>query len=230
MTIRSFYDFMNRQQLLTIPNPVAGGSLLRLPQPLPRHLSDQDVIRLLRVVDDLRDRAMILLMLRSGLRVSEVANLTVNAVDWRRRKLLVFEGKGRKDRMVYISNDTLQALVVYMKKRRIGREKKMFLVQRGRYSGRPISVRGIQKRLEFYARVLGRKISCHHLRHTMATQLLNADAPLVSIQELMGHARIKTTQRYGRVSNTKVQRDYQNAMAEVMRRASRTPKLNDEYS
>ena len=61
-------------------------------------------------------------------------------------------------------------------------------------------------------------LSCHQLRHTMATQLLNADAALVTIQDLLGHTRIKTTQRYCRVSNLKVQRDYHQAMALVLQR------------
>ena len=61
-----------------------------------------------------------------------------------------------------------------------------------------------------------RMLSCHQLRHTMATQLLNADAALVTIQDLLGHTRIKTTQRYCRVSNLKVQRDYHQAMAVVL--------------
>jgi site-specific recombinase XerD len=60
------------------------------------------------------------------------------------------------------------------------------------------------------------KVSCHQLRHTMATQFLNADAALVTIQDLLGHTRIKTTQRYCRVSNLKVQRDYHRAMAAIM--------------
>ena len=84
--------------------------------------------------------------------------------------------------------------------------------------GKPISVRGIQKRLEYYARKVGLKISCHDLRHTMATQMLNADADLVTIQDLLGHTRIKTTQRYCRVSNLKVERDYFKAMEIIMQR------------
>jgi len=72
--------------------------------------------------------------------------------------------------------------------------------------------------MEACARKAGVKVSCHQLRHTMATQLLNADADLVTIQDLLGHTRIKTTQRYCRVSNLKVQRDYHKAMAVVMQR------------
>jgi site-specific recombinase XerD len=96
--------------------------------------------------------------------------------------------------------------------------KKLFLVEKGTYRGKPISVRGIQKRMEYYAKKAGLKISCHQLRHTMATQLLNADADLVTIQDLLGHTRIKTTQRYCKISNLKVQRDYFNAMEVVIKR------------
>ena len=79
-------------------------------------------------------------------------------------------------------------------------------------------MRGIQKRMELYAQRSGLEVSCHHLRHTMATQLLNADAALVRIQDLLGHARVRTTQRYCRVSNLKVQRDYQQAIGKVIQR------------
>ena len=72
--------------------------------------------------------------------------------------------------------------------------------------------------MKHYAQKAGLKISCHQLRHTMATQLLNADAALVTIQDLLGHTRIKTTQRYSRITNRKVQRDYYKAMANVMQR------------
>ncbi len=79
-------------------------------------------------------------------------------------------------------------------------------------------MRGIQHRMQYYAKKAGLKVSCHQLRHTMATQLLNADADLVTIQDLLGHTRIKTTQRYCQVSNLKVQRDYHKAIERVMLR------------
>jgi len=74
--------------------------------------------------------------------------------------------------------------------------------------------------MEYYAKKTGLNISCHHLRHTMATQMLNADAELVSIQALLGHSWITTTQRYCRVSNRKVERDYHKAMVKVMKRTT----------
>jgi site-specific recombinase XerD len=93
-------------------------------------------------------------------------------------------------------------------------------VEKANYRGKSISVRGIQKRMEYYAKKAELKISCHHLRHTMATQLLNADMDLVSIQDLLGHTRIKTTERYTKVSNVKVMRDYFKAMESVMQRTA----------
>jgi len=112
------------------------------------------------------------------------------------------------------------ALADYVKQRLSLRVRKVFLVQKGTHKGKPLSVRGIQKRMESYAKKAGLPVSCHQLRHTMATQLLNADADLVSIQDLLGHSRIKTTQRYCRVSNLKVQRDYFKAIEEVIKRTT----------
>lgn len=217
-SIRRFYDYLRKEEDIALTNPVKRGSLLRLSRPLPKHLKDEDVFSLLKVIHNKRDRAMFMLMLRCGLRVEEVANLTLSAIDWRRMRLYVYNGKGAKDRVVYISSDTYQVLAAYVKTRLSCRVKKIFLVEKGTCKGKPISVRGIQKRMEYYAKKTGLLISCHQLRHTMATQLLNADADLVTIQDLLGHSRIKTTQRYCKVCNLKVQRDYFKAMQVVMQR------------
>jgi site-specific recombinase XerD len=217
-SIRGFYEHLRSEEALSIPNPVKRGYALKLSRPLPRHLRDEEVKKLFSVINSLRDRAMFLLMLRCGLRVEEVSNLSLGAIDPRRRRIYVYNGKGLKDRVVYISNDAYDALVRYLRIRPSSRAKKLFLVQKGSRRGNPLAVRSIQKRMEHYARKAGLKVSCHHLRHTMATQLLNADAKLVTIQDLLGHTRIKTTERYCKVSNLKVQRDYFRAMEVVMQR------------
>ncbi len=217
-SIRGFYHYLIEEEQVAMVNPVKRGYALRLSRPLPRHLREEEVLSLLKLVHHQRDRAMVMLMLRCGLRVEEVARLKLAALDLRRRQLFVHHGKGDKDRVVYLSDDAYEALVQYLRVRPVSRIKEVFLVDKGRCSGQAISVRGIQKRLEHYARQARIKVSCHQLRHTMATQLLNADAALVTIQDLLGHTRIKTTQRYCRVSNLKVQRDYHQAMAVVLQR------------
>ena len=215
-TIRLFYDYLINDEGRTISNPITRISL-RLPKPLPRHLKDDQVRSLFAGIRDLRDRAMFMLMLRCGLRVQEVAQLTVDAVEYGRRQIFVSHGKGAKDRMVYMSEDARSALQAYLA-RRSSKARALFLVQKGPLKGSPLSVRGIQKRIEYYARRNHLSVSCHRLRHTMATQLLNADADLATIQDLLGHSQVTTTQRYCRVANLKVQRDYYKAMKLVMQR------------
>ena len=148
--------------------------------------------------------------------------LTLAAVDFKRGQVFVYHGKGAKQRVVYLSKDAYQALLAYLKVRPFSRAKRLFLVNKGRFRGQPLNVRGIQHRMKYYSKKAGFKVTCHQLRHTMATQLLNADADLVTIQELLGHSRIKTTQRYCRVSNLKVERDYFKAMEAVIQRTTST--------
>ena len=226
--IHAFYDYLIEDERMPLTNPVRKNYRLRLPRPLPKHLRDEQIVTLFKEINDTRDRAMFMLMLRCGLRVEEVARLTVDAIEYRSRQLYVFNGKGSKDRVVYLSEDAQSALEAYMQKRRWSKEKRVFLVQKGPLKGKPISVRGIQKRIEYYAQKTGTSVSCHHLRHTMATQLLNADADLVTIQDLLGHSRITTTQCYCRVSNLKVQRDYFKAINIVLQRTQ--PIRGNEYA
>jgi site-specific recombinase XerD len=222
-TIRLFFDYLINEEEIPISNPVTRISI-RLPKPLPRHLKDDQVTRLLTIIRDVRDKAMFMLMLRCGLRVQEVADLTVDAVDYQRKQIFVSRGKGSKDRLVYVSEDARSALFAYLSKRST-KGKRLFLVQKGPMKGKPLSVRGIQKRMEYYARKSKLNVSCHRLRHTMATQLLNADADLATIQDLLGHGQITTTQRYCWVANLKVQRDYYKAMEVVLQRTQ--PQADD---
>ena len=221
--ISQFYHYLREEENVALVHPVRTNHLLKMSRPLPRHLRDEQVEDFFKVVKGHRDKAIFMLMLRCGLRVEEVANLSVGVVDFKQRKILIEDGKGSKDRIVYMSNDALQALVSYLEVRSSSKSRKVFLVGKGLCMGHPISIRGIQKRMEYYARKARLRVSCHSLRHTMATQLLNADAELVTIQDLLGHCNVKTTQRYCRISNLKVQRDYFNAMEVIRQRTVGNP-------
>lgn len=232
-TMRLFFDYLITEEGMTLVNPITKVSI-RLPRPLPRHLKDDQVGKFLSIITDARDRAIFMLMLRCGLRVEEVAHLTLDAVELSRSRLFVVQGKGGKDRVVYLSNDARSALETYLSKR-ASKARSIFLVQKGPLTGKRLSVRGIQKRIEYYARESKMKVSCHSLRHTMATQLLNADADISTIQDLLGHTHITTTQRYCRVSNLKIQRDYYKAMEVVIRRTmqrmnKRTVEFEENHS
>ena len=218
--IRVFYDYLKYEEKVDLINPVNRNRRLRVPRPLPRSLRDHEVEKLFEAINNKRDIAMFKLMLRCGLRVEEVSNLTLGAIDLKRRRLMVEQGKGGKDRVVYISDDAHDALKAYLKLRYRNRTRRVFLVEKGTYKGQAISVRGIQKRIEYYAKKTRINVSCHRLRHTMATQLLNAEAEVETIQDLLGHNWITTTQRYCRVSNVKVQRDYFKAMRNVLQRSA----------
>jgi len=218
--IRGFYNYLEQVEKIEVENPAKKEHSLRLPQPLPRYLKDEEITLLFKAIKNRRDRAMFMLMLRSGLRVEELSKLTLDAIDFGRQRIAVCNGKWQKGRIVYFSDDALKDLVNYLRIRPASKAKRVFLVQKGMHLGKPLSIRSIQKRMECYARITGLKVSCHRLRHTMATQLLNADARLTTVRDLLGHTTIRSTQRYCKVSNMKVQRDYFKAMEVVMRRTT----------
>jgi site-specific recombinase XerD len=221
-SVCQFYHYLSEEEEVPIVNPVKKPNIMKLPRGLPKHLKEEQIDILFENLKGPRDRAMFMIMLRCGLRVEEVAHLSLGSIDLKRRILFIQDGKGAKDRVVYISNDALAALLEYLRVRPTNTVKKVFLVEKGPLTGQPISIRGIQKRMEYYARRTNLKISCHHLRHTMATQMLNADTDLSTIQDLLGHNSIRTTQRYCRISNPKVRRDYFKAMEVIMQRTADT--------
>lgn len=92
-------------------------------RPLPRYLTDDQVETFFKIVKGHRYRAVFMLMIRCGLRVEEVANVSLDAMDFKHRKILIKDGKGSKDRIVYMSNDVIQALTDYLKARTFSRSK-----------------------------------------------------------------------------------------------------------
>lgn len=226
VAIRSFYYFLLDEEGIDVANPAVRGLALRLPNPLPRYLQDHQVGLFFSTINKKRDLAMFMLMLRCGLRVEEVANLTLGAIDYGRNQIMVRCGKGAKDRIVFINVDAAEVLAGYLQSRPTTPEQRVFLVEKGIYKDKPISVRGIQKRMEYYSRKSGVPVSCHQLRHTMATQLLNAGVALATLQFLLGHSKIKTTMRYARLSNQKARNDYYFAIAKVEKASGTTVTWN----
>ena len=209
-------------------NPITKVSI-RLPKPLPRHLTgrpgEEVPCRHHRPQRPGHGSA------HAQMRASGGGGITPHPGCRRalpEQALRGISGKGGKDRVVYLSNDARSALEACLK-RRSSKARRIFLVQKGPLTGTPLSVRGIQKRIEYYARESKIKVSCHSLRHTMATQLLNADADLSTIQDLLGHSHITTTQRYCKVSNVKVQRDYYKAIELVMQRGQAHNRDRHDY-
>lgn len=151
-SIRGFYNYLQNEEKEVNSNPVKKGYCLRLGRPLPKHLRDEQAQEIFKFINSIRDRAIFMLMLRCGLRVEEVANLTLSAIDLKRDQILIFKGKGAKGRIVYFSKDTYDALVAYMKRRRPLRTQGLFLVEKGTCKGKEISIRGIQKRIEYYSK------------------------------------------------------------------------------
>ena len=216
VVIRSYYHYLHDEEDRDIVNPAVTGMALRLPKPLPRHAKQSELDLFFAVITKKRDRAIFMLMLRCGLRVGEVANLSLDAIDYQHNQIIVRGGKGAKDRVTYLSNDAADALADYLQVRPPTNERKVFLVEKGAHKGKPLSVRGIQKRMEYYSKRSGIFISCHQLRHTMATQLLNAGADVVTIQGLLGHSKLEQTMQYSKLSNIKAQHDYYEAMERIL--------------
>ena len=221
--IRSFYRYLREEENLDIHNPAVSGMALRMAKPLPRNIRQSDLDLFFSVITKKRDRAMFMLMLRCGLRVEEVANLSLDDIDYQYSQIVVRGGKGGKDRTTYFNSDAGSALAAYLRVRPPTRELKIFLVEKGAYKGKPLSVRGIQKRMEYYAKKSNIQVTCHQLRHTMATQLLNNGADIVAIQELLGHSKIEQTMRYSKLSGLKARNDYYQAMEKITGIEDRDP-------
>ena len=226
VALRMFYDYLAYARDQDVANPVVpqrhyidGG------QPLPRDVSAEVIAQLFVAIGiHLRDRTIFTLMLHAGLRVGEVANLRVMTQcihDWvadirlkeQRTPYLHLNGKGQRERVVFLSASAAQLLAQYLETRpAAGSPKRVFLNRRGRH----ITVTGIQLQLAKYCRQAGIWLTCHQLRHTFACRLIAADVPVTSVQKLLGHASLRTTQLYIRVADSQVERDYHAGISKVI--------------
>jgi len=214
--VRQFYAYLQQDHLPGLVNPVRKWDFLREPRPLPRAASEEDPAKLFSQIHSVRDRALGLVLLRRGLRVAEVVGLQVPDGDLRRQTLGVREAKNRRERLGYLSPDTVRTVEEYLGQRGWPKEGKVFVGEKGHRTGRSLSIRGVQKRLAGYARPAGGRISCPVLRHSLATHRLNQGVRLVAVQELLGHAHVTSTQRYARLANRRVREEYFQGMEKIL--------------
>jgi site-specific recombinase XerD len=161
------------------------------------------------------DHALCLLMLRCGLRVSEVAKLRLSDIDWEQKSAMIEQGKGRKDRVVYLSSDVIADLRACLEQRPSTVPGDLLFWNQKR-KNHPLSAKGIQKKVERYAKAAGIEASCHSFRHTFASNLLEEGAEVVSIKELLGHSSIESSERYAKLSNQRVKQVYLSTIKKVI--------------
>ena len=212
--LKHFFDFLLEERLV-FGNPVKASHFARLGRPLPKPLSQEQVQALFAQMRHPLERALFGVMLRGGLRVSEMVKLKRSHIDWEQRAVLIEQGKGRKDRVVYLSADAMEALQACLAIRPKGAPGDTVFWNRKRPLS-PLSVNAVQKQMQRLAKAAGIEASCHQLRHTFASSLLENGADLVSVKELLGHAKVGTSERYARVSNQRVKQEYQRTMRRVM--------------
>jgi site-specific recombinase XerD len=192
-----------------------------VPQSLPRPMAETDIIAFFRVIDSLRDRLMFLLMLRCGLRLSEMCHLIWAAINWEAGSVRIDHGKDHVDRVVYYTSDVEQALRQWQRLDGAGSDY-LFPSPVKRRRGQPLSLRYIQVLMTRYCQQaqISTHYSPHCLRHSFATELLNAGASLEVVSELMGHRHISMTLRYTQLYDSNKRHQYDQAMAQVERRQS----------
>jgi site-specific recombinase XerD len=216
--LKRFFDFLVLDQAPLAVNPVKPSHYLKQGRALPKKLSAEPIAQLFATIEHPMDRALFLLMLRCGLRVSEVAALKVSAIDWEQQALLVEQGKGRKDRVVYLSADAVTSLrECWQKRPPLVPGEYVFWNQKR--TNRPLSIKAIQKKMARYAKKAGIAASCHRLRHTFASELLEQGVEIVSIRELLGHSSMTSSERYAKVSNQQVKQEYLRTMQKILRRS-----------
>jgi len=230
--LRSFCRYLVREDVLDA-NPIRVISSPKVPKRLPDYLDLHQVEALLAAPDATapqgqRDRAILEVLYASGLRVSELVSLNLSNLDLRHGELRVW-GKGAKERLALLGKPACRALTRYIED---GRSK---LIKENRATsalflnrlGSRLSTRSVSNILDKYAKLAGleRRVTPHVIRHTFATHLLDGGADLRTVQELLGHASLSTTQIYTHVSQARAKEVYRKAHP---RARENEPMINDQ--
>ncbi|MCA9941873.1 MAG: tyrosine-type recombinase/integrase [Ardenticatenaceae bacterium] len=204
-TVIAFYTFLADDNPSIICPVLDQRHFLRKPEKLPRSVPIDVQQQFFAVIEDVRDRAMFLLMLRCGLRIAEVANLQLPDLflaDTPPRLRVL--GKNSKERTVYLSPQVMTAVSTYLAQRPSVPSTFLFLS----YQQDGLSTTAIHKRLMKYRIQAGVHLTAHQLRHSFANDLVDVGVPVTTVQKLMGHAWIATTQRYLDANDHKVQAEF----------------------
>ncbi|MCG3138447.1 MAG: Tyrosine recombinase XerD [Phycisphaerae bacterium] len=217
-TLRSFYKFCLRRGYVT-NNPLASVRTPKQEKRLPKFLEIDQILKLFAAPDDgtllgARDRAMLEIMFSTGVRVSELVDLRLNDIDFVGECIRV-RGKGRKERISPVSPSALNALRRYIEVRQrdlrsLQFNQEMLFINK---HGQRLSTRSVRRKLDKYLIKAGLDpaVSPHTLRHSFATHMLNNGADLRSVQELLGHRSISTTQIYTHLTTKKLRQTYEEA-------------------
>ena len=203
--IKSFYIFLQKKKII-MKSPIADIVMPKQEKYLPVSMSEEEVERLLNSPDlniqiERRDKAMIEVLYATGIRISELTNLKLTDLDINRSVLKVF-GKGSKERLVPFGEKAAESLNLYLTDRKDLKSKEIFLSNRGT----KISRGAFWQRIKIYTKRENLKISIspHTLRHAFATHLLNRGADLRSVQILLGHSDLSTTQIYTHIAKQRL--------------------------
>lgn len=211
VAIRSLYKFLCREGILK-SNPAENIRAPKLEKNLPGFMSVKQTetlidLPVLNTVSGIRDRAILETLYSTGMRVSELVGTDIDDIDFSNEVVKV-KGKGRKERLQPIGNHALDAIRLYLDKRDFD-NKALFLNRRG---GR-LTERSVARMLEKYVKMAGMSlnISPHTFRHSFATHLLDSGADLRSVQELLGHANLSSTQIYTHITTERLKQVYDKA-------------------
>jgi len=189
---------------------------LQLPDRLPRAIDTQHLEKLLAVIDNPRDRALIVILLRTGMRIGELLNCKVDDVDLAEQKILIYQSdKTCAGRAVYYSDDAHQALLAWLKDRDPLKQPLFY-----GWGANPLGYEAARSILQKCLQKAGlhhNGYSLHCLRHTYATDLLNARMPLECLRVLLGHSNLEITRRYARLSDKTREEEYFAAMQRILK-------------
>lgn len=203
--IAALYTFLADEDQHLVSPILPHRHYLRQRQRLPRPVPLEDLRKFFAVIRDARDRAMFILMLRCGLRIAEVANLNLNDLylDESPPRLVV-NGKGLRERASYLSPQAEAALHNYLAERPEATSDFVFLS----YQLDGLSTTAIHKRLMRYRERSGVSLTAHRLRHSFANDMIEADVPVTTIQKLLGHRWLESTQTYVQANDKQVKEDF----------------------